>query len=86
VWQWSPRNGVPEGIKAAARREGTITAYEIELPWKLLGIEPKTEAVLRFALLVNDSDGGGRKGWVEWFQGIGFDKSPAQYGPLKLLP
>ena len=42
--------------------------------------------MLRFALLVNDNDGAGRKGWLEWFQGIGFAKDPTQYGPLRLLP
>jgi hypothetical protein len=86
VWQWAPRNGAPEGFKAAARRESSVTAYEIAMPWKTLGISPKADSDLRFALLVNDNDGAGRKGWVEWFQGIGFDKAPAQYGPLELLP
>ncbi|HPD14834.1 MAG TPA: sugar-binding protein [Planctomycetota bacterium] len=86
AWQWAPRNGLPDGVQAAVRREGTATNYEVTIPWKLLGVEPKAEAVLRFALLVNDNDGAGRKGWAEWFQGIGFEKAPAQYGPLKLLP
>jgi hypothetical protein len=86
VWQWSPRNGVPEGVQAAVRREGAVTAYEVALPWKLVGVEPKAEAALRFALLVNDNDGQGRKGWLEWFAGIGLGKDPSQYGPLELLP
>ena len=86
AWQWAPRNGMPEGVKAVARRDGSVTAYEVAVPWKLLGVEPKADAVLRFSLLVNDNDGAGRKGWVEWFQGIGFGKDPAQYGPLRLLP
>lgn len=33
-------------------------------------------------LLVNDNDGNGRKGWVEWTPGIGRTKDPSQYQPV----
>ncbi|MDR3709300.1 MAG: hypothetical protein P4L33_13450, partial [Capsulimonadaceae bacterium] len=38
----------------------------------------------RFAitLLVNDNDGGGRKGYVEWTPGIGRSKDPTAYQPV----
>lgn len=37
---------------------------------------------LRFALLVNNNDGAGRAGYLEWANGIGAEKNPAAYGTL----
>ena len=86
TWQWAPASRAPKGVAAAARREGGVTHYEVAIPWKLIGATPRPGAVLRFALLVNDNDGKGRKGWLEWFSGIGASKDPTAYGPLELLP
>jgi hypothetical protein len=36
----------------------------------------------RMSLLVNDNDGAGRKGWLEWTPGIGQTKDPSQYVPV----
>ena len=32
-----------------------------------------------FSVLVNDNDGKGRKGWIEWGSGIGRGKDPARF-------
>ena len=37
-----------------------------------------------FALILNDSDGDGRKGWLGWGEGIGTEKNPAKYRQLIL--
>ena len=37
---------------------------------------------VRFSLLVNNDDGAGRAGYLEWASGIGNTKDPAQYGTL----
>ena len=37
---------------------------------------------VRFSLLVNNNDGGGRAYYREWASGIGGAKSPAEYGDL----
>ncbi len=34
------------------------------------------------SLLVNDNDGKGRKGWVEWTPGIGVTKNPSQFAAV----
>jgi hypothetical protein len=38
---------------------------------------------LRFSLLINNSDGKGRAGYLQWASGIGDDKNPAVYGTLQ---
>lgn len=42
------------------------------------------EATLRMSILVNDNDGSGRKGYLEWASGIGASKDPALYGKIPL--
>lgn len=38
---------------------------------------------LRFSMLVNNNDGHGRRGYLQWASGIGESKNPAHYGTLK---
>lgn len=38
---------------------------------------------LRFSLLINNNDGQGRAGYLQWAAGIGRDKKPVLYGTLK---
>jgi len=35
-----------------------------------------------FSLLVNDNDGGPRKGWLQWSPGIGVKKDLALFKPV----
>ncbi len=37
---------------------------------------------IRFSLLVNDNNGDGRKGYLEWSSGIGRNNAPEQYGTM----
>ncbi len=67
-------SGRVQGAKVAIRRKtrnaGAI--YEIAIPWKSLkGYHPKVGKTIRFTFLVNDNDGSGRDGWIEWTPGIG---------------
>jgi len=45
----------------------------------------------RLSLLINDNDArsdhhtGGRKGYLQWFDGIGFEKDPKRYGPIRIV-
>jgi len=36
-------------------------------------------------VLVNDNDGKGRKGWIEWGSGIGREKNPAKYNVCRIV-
>lgn len=93
VHQSAPKKEITQKVVAAALRKGVETVYEVAIPWAELGGQRAGEAV-RFALVVCDNDNyveasatGGRKGYLEWFEGVaGADgKIPELYGPLKLL-
>ncbi|MDQ3814349.1 MAG: hypothetical protein M3347_10410, partial [Armatimonadota bacterium] len=76
--------GVPTGVvqlPLAVRREGNETFYEALMPAALPGGKALTDR-FTFSVLVNDNDGAGRKGWVEWTPGIGRTKNPALFQPL----
>lgn len=69
-------------------REGETTVYRIHLPWSELypmAFNPKSR--LKISLLVNDNNGEGRAGYLEWGSGIAGnganEKDPARYGTLK---
>lgn len=69
-------------------REGETTVYRIRLPWsELYPMAHNPKAPLKIALLVNDNNGDGRAGYLEWGSGIagnaGNEKDPARYGTLK---
>lgn len=55
--------------------------YELCVPWQALpGVKPEPDAAFRFSLLVNDNDGQGRKGWLQFHSGIGVSKDANQHG------
>jgi hypothetical protein len=91
VFRWLPFGGPAEGqgpltarVPCAVVREGDRTRYEAAIPWQALlappGWRPTPGAVLGFALLINDNDSAGRKGWLQLFDGIGYGKSRDKYG------
>lgn len=74
-------HGALDGVTGAVRREGRRTLYELRVA--LPGLAEGR--ALRASFLVNDADGGGREGWLEWTPGIGHEKRPAQFGELALV-
>lgn len=81
-------------MRAAVKRTGTKTVYEVAVPiegvfgsgWELDGKDK-----IGFSILANDNDGpdarstqSGRKGWVEYGSGIGSSKNTSLYAELKL--
>ena len=55
----------------------TLT-YELKVKWsELFGYDyvPKVGSVLGFSALINDNDGNGRRGWIEYAGGIGSAKN-----------
>jgi hypothetical protein len=96
VYRWLPfgpagKDGpLTGGAALTAVRRGTHTIYLASIPWsdllpppgwKLAAGQP---TVLGFALIVNDNDGAGRKGWLQLFGGIGYGKDPGKYGLIIL--
>ncbi|MDA3732669.1 glycosyl hydrolase, partial [Niameybacter massiliensis] len=91
-WRWAADNGHNPGevldAKCQIVREGNKTNYEIAIPWNQ--ILPKGETIsektcLGFSLLINENDGEGRTGWIEYRQGIGFGPDPNGFGDIILL-
>jgi hypothetical protein len=72
----------PTSETASVTRMGTTTVYDVTIPWTLPEIEGSRKFGCRLSLLVNDNDGAGRKGWVEWTPGIGKGKDASEYVPL----
>ncbi len=76
-----------EGGEAAVVREGTHTYYEMKVPWKNLlleGQQPKQGDSLGFAMLANDNDGSGRRGWIHYAGGIAPSKTTRLFTYLYL--
>ena len=69
--------------KADFKRESGKTVYKIRiLQEELFPFQHLREQPLRFSILVNDNDGSGRAGYLQWASGIGEGKYPAKYGDL----
>ncbi|WFB61580.1 DNRLRE domain-containing protein [Paenibacillus sp. BR1-192] len=86
VYRWKTAGGLPDGIVSSVQasvtrqEEEKLTTYELALPWsELAGILPAAGESVSFSLLVNDHDGNGRRGWIEWASGIGSSKQPSLY-------
>lgn len=76
-----PMNNMRVGIT----RHDQETIYELAILREELGADTFLEGTqLKFSLLVNDNDGSGRKGWMEYNSGIGH-KNPEAFGDLFLL-
>ncbi|MDF2440655.1 MAG: hypothetical protein JWN98_1639 [Abditibacteriota bacterium] len=78
--------GVPNGalqLPLTVSREGQETLYEVLVPAALPGGKALPDT-FNFSALVNDNDGGGRKGWIEWTPGIGRTKNPQLFQPLAI--
>jgi hypothetical protein len=96
VFRWTPfgpegaQGPITDKVSFAAVRTGTHTVYEAAIPWETLLAPPDWRppatggTVVGFALVVNDNDGSGRKGWLQLFGGIGYGKDPTKYGLLIL--
>lgn len=76
---------LPADSKLAIRKSGNGLIYEISIPWNSLGVTPELGRRLGFSLLINDNDGEGRKGFLQWTGGIGGRKNPTQFGALVLV-
>ncbi len=60
------------------------TIYQLALPWsELVPIVP-SDGILSLSIVVNENDGNGRKGYVEWGSGIGSSKQSSLFKPILL--
>lgn len=86
TYRWSTITG-PTGevsdATLAVRRTGTETVYELALPWSELAPITPDDGLLSLSVVVNDNDGSGRKGWIEWGSGIATAKDQSQFKPVR---
>lgn len=93
IWRHaSEANAFPtgrvEGGEIAVRRTGTHTFYEVSVPWKEItasDIDFDTLSKIGFSMLINDNDGQGRKGWIEYGSGIGKTKDTSLFTFLNVI-
>ncbi|MFC4811921.1 glycosyl hydrolase family 28-related protein [Paenibacillus sp. GCM10023250] len=95
-WRWKAPGGLAAGAldasaEAAVTRDddARVTHYAIALPFAILhgpgaAFDPGA-GPLGFSLLLNENDGAGRAGYMEFNQGIGTSKDFTLYGDLYLL-
>lgn len=84
-WSWpvagkSESRSVPEIKFSFTSPEKDVYIYEAAIPKTLLQpLEMKEGARFGFTILLNDNDGGGRRGWLEWTPGIGTGFAPKYF-------
>ena len=79
--------GPVEAIEASVKNTGNVTVYEAKIPWKEVFeglVEIEDGKTITFSMLINDNDGTGRRGWLEYGSGIGAAKDPSLYLDLYL--
>ncbi|MDD6483168.1 MAG: sugar-binding protein [Clostridiales bacterium] len=70
-------------VEIEVKNYDTYTVYECAIPWKVIFKEdfvPDVSKPGRFSILVNDNDGNGRKGFMEYTSGIGQTKNALLFG------
>jgi hypothetical protein len=84
---WTPAGKVVVNGKASVAREGARTVYRVHLDGTELypfAFDASSTKLLRFSVLVNNNNGKGRAGYLEWSSGIGGEKNPAAFGKVEL--
>ncbi len=82
---WPPDPSRLTGVPYAVARTGDTTTYEVFIPAKSFGAASlEANDLIGFGFLVNDNDGAGRRGWLQFYRGIGYGKDPRQFGLLIL--
>ncbi len=78
--------GPATGAEIAVARGAGETIYEASFPLdRYPFFRPRSGAVFSLSMLVNDNDGAGRRGWIEWGSGIAEGKDPALFQPCYLV-
>ncbi|WP_294181873.1 glycosyl hydrolase [uncultured Schumannella sp.] len=85
VYRFSGTAGVVSSATATITRTGTTTSYTIVLPRTETGVAAAANR-FTYSFLLNDADGSGRDGYLEWGSGIGNVAGPTQYVPMYTAP
>lgn len=76
-------NGIVKGIKFAVKREADKIFYELALPLSELNLSKVEEGtIVKYCLLINDSDEGNDRIWFETTKGLGGRKNRKYFRKL----
>ena len=76
-----------ENVDVAVNHNNGVTVYECRMPWSEIfydGYKVNPDGTFHFSALINDNDGTGRRGWIEYMSGIGSPKNASHFGKLIL--
>lgn len=78
---------LPPPVSGIVARSGGVTRYEVSVPLAALGFSDGDAASgFAFDFMVNENDGAGRDGWMEWSPGIATVKDHSAYPRIAFRP
>ncbi|WP_373232765.1 hypothetical protein [Cohnella sp.] len=90
LYRWMAPQGVVTGsianpnLQVTRDETANDTIYQLALPWSELAPIVTSDGILSMSILVNENDGSGRRGYVEWGGGIGSSKQSSLFKPIQL--
>jgi hypothetical protein len=81
VYTFAPTAGVTPGAVAEITRAGSVTSYRINVPWTAPGFDAQPTGPIAISLALNENDGAGRAGAMQWASGIVTGKTTTLYLP-----
>lgn len=88
LYRWMALTGILTGpvtnrqLQITRDEASKDTIYQLALPWSELSPILPSDGILSLSALVNENDGNGRKGWIEWGGGIGSNKKSSLFKPI----
>lgn len=80
LWVWHapgiPFEGEFQELNFAIKRQGNEIVYEAAIPYRTVNFTLTSGVWIGLDIMVNDNDGQGRKGWIEWGRGLSREKNP----------
>ena len=71
--------GLLSNAKLTVEHGENITKYAAVIPWSEIPDFNYENMLMSYSLLLNENDGGGRLGYIEWGSGIGSKKQPEKF-------
>ncbi len=68
--------GTTPGAAATITRADGVTSYQVKVPWTALGFQAAPTGPIAISLALNENDGAGRAGAMQWASGIVTGKTP----------
>ncbi|AJY74277.1 OmpL47-type beta-barrel domain-containing protein [Paenibacillus beijingensis] len=88
LYRWLAPQGIVPGtvtnrtLQITRDETAKDTIYRLAVPWSELTPIVPEDGILSLSVVVNDNDGNGRKGYIEWGSGIGSSKQSSLFKPV----